>query len=383
MSKFAETKVFNNAAKFVRGWYWALPSKELRKGQVVGVELLGRPLALFRGASGTVTALDAFCPHMGAHFKEGKVEGDSIRCGFHDWKFSAQGECTDIPCQKYSDKTSSIPRVPTHRVSEKYGLIWVHCGAEQAADADEDPLPQFAELGEDEDVEVLVGHRTTRPCRPEVVMLNAIDAHHFNAVHPEARLLADGMDLHAEPKSRQMVRLRNRSGVPHNWLGRLFAPLYKKSDALTYYDDYYYASTGVVTLGPDFLHFYLLFPHRPTINGGTEGIMAFVTKKRKDRFGRVLGKIIGRAIVWLTYFVGTYFEKGDREIFESIKFSMQAPVKADHAIIGFIRHTEAQISCDLPWMPSRGTAGLRRSLELKNTGPKTVSLEALGEEIEL
>lgn len=366
MSKFAETQIFNNTSRFIQGWYWALPSRELKKGQVKGVELLGRQIALYRGDSGLVYGLDAYCPHMGAHFKEGKVEGDSIRCGFHNWKFSSEGECTQIPCQKYQDKTSSIPRVANFRVTEKYGFIWVHTGA------GDDPIPYFSELGPDAEVEVLVGQPTYRPCRPEVVMLNAIDAHHFNAVHPEASLLADGMDLQAEPLDQNVVRLRNRTGLPNNWIGKLFAPFYRRTGILTYSNDYWFASTGVVTLGPDFLHFYLMFPHRPTMQGGTEGHMVFVTRKRKGIFG----KILSRAILWLTYFVGTYFEKGDRLIFESIKFSMKAPVKADHAIIGFIKHTEAQASAPLPW-GCDALKGLRRSEEVKKA--KVVALEALGE----
>jgi len=373
MSKFANTQVFNNSNSFVHGWYWALPSHELKRGQVKGLEFLGRQIALYRGASGSVYALDAYCPHMGAHFKEGKVEGDSIRCGFHNWKFSSAGECVEIPCQKYQDRTSSIPRVGSFRVAEKYGFIWIHTGAEA-----EDPIPYFSELGPDAEVEFLVGQRTYRPCRPEVVMLNAIDAHHFNAVHPEASILAEGMDLHAEPQGRQMIRLRNRTGLPDNWLGKIFSPLYRKTGILTYFNDYWYASTGVVTLGPDFLHFYLLFPHRPTMQGGTEGHMVFLTRKRKG----LLGKLVSRAILWVSYFVGTYFEKGDRLIFESIKFSMKAPVKADHAIIGFIRHTENQPTSPLPWGSDCPVRGLRRSEELKSKElkkPDVVALAALGE----
>ncbi len=228
MSKFAETQVFNNAEVFVQGWYWALPSKELKKGQVRGIELLGRQIAIFRGESGKVFALDAYCPHMGAHFKEGKVDGDSIRCGFHDWKFSSDGRCVDIPCKKYRDRTSNIPSVAGYHVAEKYGFIWIHAGEDM-----EDPIPYFSELGPDAEVEYLVGHRTYRPCRPEVVMLNAIDAHHFNAVHPEASILAEGLDLHAEPQGHRMVRLRNHSGLPDNWIGRLLAPLYRKTGILT------------------------------------------------------------------------------------------------------------------------------------------------------
>jgi len=357
VSKLADTKVFNNPAVFVEGWYWALPSTEL-KGKPVGVELLGKNLVIYRGKSGQAYALDAYCPHMGAHFKEGKVDGEAIRCGFHDWKFSEKGKCINIPCQKYRDKTEIVPPVNTYPLEEKYGLIWIHSSG-NAEKASQDPLPQFSELGPDAEMEVLVRERTFRPCRPEVVMLNAIDAHHFNSVHPAASRLTGEMDLRAIRLNRQAIRLDNQSPVPtYNWIGRLLKPFYSKN-ILTYFLDYWYASTGVVTLGPDFLHLYLMFPHRPTVQGGTEGIMLFATRKRKGP----LGWLLARLIVWVTYIAGNYFEKGDRLIFESIRFSMRAPVKADHPIIEFIRHSEEQVSRPLPWKDSApAELGLRRAL---------------------
>ena len=146
------------------------------------------------------------------------------------------------------------------------------------------------------------------------------------------------MDLKPIPLSPVTIRLENQTPVPtDNLLGRIVKPLYKRN-VLTYFLDYWYASTGVVCLGPDFLHFYLMFPHRPTPNGGTEGTMVFLAKRRKGIFGKLLAK----AVCWITYVVGTYFEKGDRLIFESIRFDMKAPVKADLPIIEFIRHVEGQ-----------------------------------------
>jgi phenylpropionate dioxygenase-like ring-hydroxylating dioxygenase large terminal subunit len=363
VSKLADTNIFNNSETFVEGWYWALPSSEL-KAKPVGIELLGKHLVVYRGKSGKPYALDAYCPHMGAHFKEGKVDGEAIRCGFHDWKFSEKGKCINIPCQKYADKTDIVPPVSAHPIAEKYGLIWIHSSGDPEKAA-QDPLPQFSELGPDAEMEVLVRERTFRPCRPEIVMLNAIDAHHFNSVHPAASKLTGGMDLRARRLSRQAIRLENHSPAPTNWIGRLVKPFYKK-DVLTYFLDYWYASTGVVTLGPDFLHLYLMFPHRPTLKGGTEGIMLFATRKRKGPLGRLLGRLI----VWVTYIAGNYFEKGDRQIFESIQFSMRAPVKADHPIIEFIRHTEEQPARKLPWRNQETDSatrelGLRRVLSRK------------------
>ena len=48
------------------------------------VECLGQHLVLFRGESGAVSVLDAYCPHLGAHLAVGgEVVGDTISCPFH------------------------------------------------------------------------------------------------------------------------------------------------------------------------------------------------------------------------------------------------------------------------------------------------------------
>ena len=96
--KTAAAKIFNQAERFAQGWYWAIPSIKLRKGQVKPVSLLGRELVIYRDIEGQLVCFDAYCPHMGAHLAEGKVEGGGLRCLFHNWKFDRKGDCVDVPC---------------------------------------------------------------------------------------------------------------------------------------------------------------------------------------------------------------------------------------------------------------------------------------------
>lgn len=345
MALMSDLKVFNNAAVAIKGWYWALPSKELKRGKIQGLKLLGLDLAIYRGESGKVYAIEAYCPHMGAHFKEGSVEKEGVQCAFHGWKFDEKGECIDIPCLSSSKKQLKMSPLKRYAVAEKYGLIWVNTEPLLEGETTKQaPLPEFKDFagldGEKKpEVEYVVGGRTFRPCRPEVVMLNAIDAHHFNTVHPEASSLAKGLNLVPKILSSNAIRLENESALnSDSLLGKLLMPFYRKGN-LTYFLDYWYASTGVVTLGPDFMKLYLLFPHRPTLDGGTEGIMVFLSPKLNIPF---FGKWIAKFIAWVTGVVGGYFERGDRNIFMSINFSMKAPIKADLPIIEFIRHTENQ-----------------------------------------
>ncbi len=327
-------QLFNQNQRFAQGWYWALTCRELRPGQVKAVTLLGKELAILRTQSGQVIAMEAHCPHMGAHLAEGKVEGESIRCLFHYWRFDTSGACIEIPCM--SDPAPA--QVRTWPTAEHYGLIWVWSGAEPPA-----PLPQVPELAHHA-VDVALGPRFTKRCHPNVLMINAIDEQHFNSVHNlpvEIKFEKQEIDGYA-------IAFNNTSrGEDDFWLVKLLRPLYK--DVVTYSLCYWFGSTGSVTLGPDLIHFYLLFTIRPTAGGGSEGQTLLLTQCRPGPGGWLLNRVL----LWITLQVGNYFAKGDTQIFQTIRYDFRTPIPADRSIIQFINHVEKQTSLEWgSWAPT-------------------------------
>ncbi len=329
MNRVTETQTFNNPALIVEGWYWALRSDELRRGKVKPVSFLGRELALYRGEDGRVRALDAHCPHMGAHFAEGRVEGNDLRCLFHYWKFDESGRCNDIPCQKQVPESARVGAWP---VDEKYGLIWIWTGGKPTRG-----IPEVPELEGLETVSKL-GNEFVKDCHPNVMMINAIDAQHFNSVHN----LPVALNLEPEVVSGSCIRFANTTRMPgESALTRFFGRFY--SGALTYALCYWFGSTGSVTVGPDFQHFHIIFALRPTSDGKSEGQTILVTRKRTG----FTGAAYARVLLFLTAVVGNYFAKGDTLIFKTIKFNLSSPIRADFSIIRFIQHVEQQGT--LPW----------------------------------
>lgn len=324
-------RLFNRPDRYAEGWYWALDSRDLPQGTTVKLTFLGRELALFRGEDGRVAALDAYCPHMGAHLGEGTVVGSQLRCLFHGWTYEASGRCSDAPgapggCPPAAAKASSWP------AAEAYGLIWVWTGPEARR-----PVPFIPEL---EAVESDWSHGASfvKDCHPNVVMINAIDAHHFNTVHH----LPVKLEMEPRVLSADNIQFANTTEVPRTSVsGRLIAPFYK--GALTYWMSYWYGSTGSVTLGPDFLHFHIIFALRAGAGGTTEGRTLLVTKKRPG----LVGWSVNRILLFLTRLVGSYFAHGDTKIFRSIKFHLKTPLPADRAILRFIEHFEGQAVS--PW----------------------------------
>jgi phenylpropionate dioxygenase-like ring-hydroxylating dioxygenase large terminal subunit len=317
------TATFAQPSQVAEGWTWALASDELKPGQVKGLRMLGRDLVLWRGEDGVARAADAHCPHMGAHLKEGKVEGNSIRCFFHNWKFGQHGQLDEVPCL---DKAPDA-RLTMWPTTESLGLIWIWPGTSPTR-----PAPFVPELeGLDCDVRVLP--MFTEQCHPNVVLINAIDEHHFNSVH------ALPVDIYMQTRVRDETTIQFANVTPPREthpVGRVLQPLY--SGPLTYAMCYHSGNTGAVTVGPDKVHFHILFALRLTDDGTTEGRRVLVTRRR----GGIRGRVLSKVLLGLTNIVGNYFADGDSQVFESIRFDFALPTKADHAIIDFVRHIEAQ-----------------------------------------
>lgn len=323
-------QVFNSTARFLRGWYWVVETKNLKVGQVKPVRMLGRDLAVYRGEDGVAQVLDAYCPHMGAHLAEGKVQGTGLRCFFHDWKFERDGKNSDVPSLGHAVKAC----VKTWPTRERHGMVWMWTGDEPAGE-----VPAPPELfDERDDLDYSYGTPWVKNCHPNVVMVNAIDAHHFNTVHDLPAKIEFEM---GEFRDGAMTFANTTRGGDDVFLLKLIRPLY--AGPITYKLCYWYGSTGVVTVGPDMFHFYIMFCSRMIEDGKAEGRTVVVTKKRPG----VLGWITNRIALWISKQVGNYFAKGDTQVFQTIRFDIQTPVQPDRSILQFVKHIEGQPTCEV------------------------------------
>ena len=168
----------------------------------------------------------------------------------------------------------------------------------------------------------------------------ASPAHHFTSVH---KLPVD-VAFDTQALSPHSIQFNNITYIPETkaYL-RFFKRFYAKH--LTYSMCYTAGTTGSVTVGPDFLHCHIIFALRPTPEGKAEGLTILVTPKKKPHLPWL--STFNPAILWVTKQVGNYFAKGDTQIFETIRFRFQHPIKEDEAIIKFIQHLEKQVVS--PW----------------------------------
>ena len=188
MAKTAEYRL--GPQDYPRGWFMIAASEEIA-ADPVPLRFFGREFVGYRGESGKVYLTDAYCPHMRVHLarnttsyvvKDGiRIEGESIRCPAHGWRFGPDGKCDDIP---YS--THGIPKaacIKTFPVVERAGCVWLWHDPEGGEP--EFDLPGFEEWDMEEKgwVRWRLDPLGTLPVHPQEILDNMADVAHFIPVH--------------------------------------------------------------------------------------------------------------------------------------------------------------------------------------------------------
>ena len=162
-------------------WYIAAEPDELLSRPIVSRTLLGKRVAVYRGASGQAIALEDSCPHRRAPLSLGTVQGDGVRCGYHGAEFGSDGRCIRVPGQ------DAVPRavVPTYPVIERHGYIWVWLGDPDLADGGASIPDGFWVSG---DPAWIGGYGRMESIKADFKLINdnLFDITHAQFVHPES-----------------------------------------------------------------------------------------------------------------------------------------------------------------------------------------------------
>lgn len=174
---------------FPRGWFIVAESSELDKRATKAVRFFGKDFALYRGESGKPVMLDAYCPHMGTHLaasdsaslvKDGKqIEGDSIRCPYHGWRFTSAGQCDDIPYQDGPCPRSAV--LGSYPVEDVMGCIMMWHDPEGNPPAY--PAPRLKEWDDPQWVQWELDHLGELEIHPQEIIDNMADMQHLGPTH--------------------------------------------------------------------------------------------------------------------------------------------------------------------------------------------------------
>ncbi len=160
-----------------QNWYAVALSDDVAPGRVVGRDLLGGRVIVYRGADGAARVLTAFCRHLGADLSRGTVVGDEVQCEFHHWQYGGDGRCTRIPAGGAVPEQARLFSFP---VAERWGLIWAFNGEEPLFDP-----PGFRDA-EAADLVWRVQPGPPQPQEPWVMLSNSHDYQHLRILHEMA-----------------------------------------------------------------------------------------------------------------------------------------------------------------------------------------------------
>ena len=164
--------------RYARGWH-CLGLSSTFKDKPIAITAFGTRIVVFRNSNGDAVVLEATCPHMGGDLTMGKVDGDVVRCPYHDWGWGAEGMCLDIP---YAKKIPKNARIRSWPVCEENHLLFIWNDPEGLLPSKDEIVPReesaFAEDWSDWVIEENVIHINCRE-----LIDNMSDKAHFITVH--------------------------------------------------------------------------------------------------------------------------------------------------------------------------------------------------------
>jgi phenylpropionate dioxygenase-like ring-hydroxylating dioxygenase large terminal subunit len=122
----------------VDNWYVACLSRELGTKPIQRV-IYDTPLVLYRDSQKQARAMKDRCLHRGTLLSEGRLEGDSLVCPYHGWRYSSDGVVEHIPSEGPQSRPKAKLCNTPFSVVEQDGCVWVWMGE----GAPQTPNPPF------------------------------------------------------------------------------------------------------------------------------------------------------------------------------------------------------------------------------------------------
>ncbi len=110
-------------------WYVLATAEEVSRTPLAR-RVLGLPIVLFRTDGGRPVALEDRDAHRPYPLSLGRLDGDTIVCGYSGFAYGPDGRCVSVPTQP---RVPVGARVRAFPVVEQDGLVWVWPGVEALA----------------------------------------------------------------------------------------------------------------------------------------------------------------------------------------------------------------------------------------------------------
>ena len=165
--------------RYARGWHCLGLAEDYKDGKPHTLNIFGTKLVAFQGEDGEISIIDGYCPHMGADLGLGEVQGNTVMCPFHHWKWGGDGICKAIP---YAKRVPVKARVKSWPVMVQNKLLFVWNDPEGSQPTQEVTIPRLEACFSDEwSAWDMVKWDINNNCRELVD--NLADSAHFGPLH--------------------------------------------------------------------------------------------------------------------------------------------------------------------------------------------------------
>ncbi len=112
-------------------WYVAALASEITR-ELKERTLLGTTVVMYRTLDGQPVIMDNRCLHRSFPLSRGRLQGDSVVCGYHGMVYGPTGQCEGMPSL---ERAPGHARLRSYPVAERGPLVWVWMGDALKADA--------------------------------------------------------------------------------------------------------------------------------------------------------------------------------------------------------------------------------------------------------
>lgn len=111
-----------------RYWIPIAPYAQLLEEDVIKVRVLGEDLVLYKDLQGRMGLIGDTCLHRCANLRWGIPDDEGLRCPYHGWLYSAEGQVLDTPLEAADSTFKDRLSIQSYPVRELGGLVFTYMG---------------------------------------------------------------------------------------------------------------------------------------------------------------------------------------------------------------------------------------------------------------
>jgi phenylpropionate dioxygenase-like ring-hydroxylating dioxygenase large terminal subunit len=205
-------------------WWIGAYSSEVGR-QLLQRKILDQPIVMYRTESGEPVALAGLCPHRLYPLVKGRLQGDTLQCGYHGFTYDRNGRCVHVPSQTQVPANIAVRRYP---LIERAGVIWIWTGKEDLAQPSR--LPRLESMGLGAAGWAVEQHPVARiRGRYQLLIDNLLDLGHISFIHSTS-IPGGGAVVHLPCEiietDKSLLVQRMGKGLPSNPHYRFLFPSY-------------------------------------------------------------------------------------------------------------------------------------------------------------